>query len=260
MQRTKSSLAGLLSIFVLVLLISFVYHLPAGWVFKQMNLQSQLPKNLHLSEPQGTLWQGQTQLTFSPSAQSVFSAKLEWQLSPWSLLMLQPNLAMSLDNAQGGSKWNIATGLLDQSRIEVSDLNGMWQLTAFQAFLPNSVRGLGELKGQVGLLQLGLVWDVQTGWLASINGSAQFSQADFLGANIPQLKVEPALKNKQVELSLDGGGPGWKLSGSSLMGPKAFQHNLKIQADNAQSMPDWIDLVMRKKTPVLATLVQKGRW
>lgn len=258
--KTVSSAAWPLLVFLLVLIGSLLYHLPASWVFKQMDIQSQLPKSMQLSEPQGTLWNGRTQLRFSQSPQSVFAAELDWQLSPWALLMMNANLSISLNNALGGASWKVNTGLLDQNQIELSDLDGQWQLAALQPFLPNAVRGFGQLKGQLTLQKLAMIWDGKQNWLTAVEGELQISGMDFMGMKIPSLKVKPEMKNQQVALNLIGGGAGWELSGNSLLGAKTFQHDLKIQADNAKSMPDWVDLMMRKKTPVLATLVQKGRW
>ncbi|MDX1347647.1 MAG: type II secretion system protein N [Thiomicrorhabdus chilensis] len=251
-------------VFAAVVLVSFAYHLPASWVLQQLPAQAkqQLEQKMFISDVQGSLWSGQLKLGLNQAKQNVPLGTLSWQLNPWALLAMNLNADMQIVPSQGagGLDWQLSTGLLNQQSIELADLNGKMEMSALQGMLPASVKGLGELKGQLSFQQINVVWDTQLQWATQLSGDVKVAQLDVMGAQIPHLSLTPSLKGKQIQVAAQGGDKAWQLNGSSLLNAKSFQHNFTIKADGANNMPPWVDLVMRKKTPTLATFNQKGRW
>ncbi|WP_028485955.1 type II secretion system protein N [Thiomicrorhabdus chilensis] len=250
--------------FVAVMLISFVYHLPASWALQQLPAQAkqQLEQKMFISEVQGSLWNGQLSLGLNQAKQNVPLGTFSWQLNPWALLAMNLNADMQMVPVEGagGLDWQLSTGLLNQQNVELTDLNGELDLRNLQALLPAGIQNLGELKGQLSFQQINLAWDTQLRWATQLSGDVKVAQLDVMGAQIPHLSLTPSLKDKQVQVAAQGGDKAWQLKGSSLLNAKSFQHNFTIKADGANNMPPWVDLVMRKKTPTLATFNQKGRW
>ena len=251
-------LAGLL-VFSLVASVSFVYAIPASWMLEKANQNGLMAKTIQLTQPQGTWWHGQAQLALVDPMQTTHLGKIQWQLSVLGLLSLNLNADVNLRTKSGGVRGNLSTGLLNQEQIEVLALEGQLPLSDLQPLLPNAYRNLGELQGQLALEGLGLVWDSTLNWITEINGSLQFSQLDIMGVTFPQLALTPVLQNNHMRIDALGGGQGWRLTGQALLDLKTYQADFKIEADNPNTLPDWTELVMQKKSPVLATLTQTGR-
>ena len=262
-QRKSSSKTawgtGLL-VFGLVTVVSFVYHLPASWVVQQASENGVILQNIKLTEVQGTLWTGQAHIALVEQKQAQSLGQMHWQLSALALLSLHIDSDFSLLTSTGGSRGNVSTGLLNQQQIELSELQGQIPVSDLQPLLPKAYRNLGELKGQLELDNVGLVWDSSSNWLSAINGSLAFSQLDVMGVTFPTLVITPSLQENDIRLETIGGGEGWNLSGQALVNMKQYQADFKIQADKPETMPDWTDLVMRKNSAVLATYKQKGRF
>jgi len=258
-QTTKPRLSLWFLGFVLITFVSFVYHLPASWVIHQAEQQQLIPKNIKLTQVQGTLWQGQAQLGFVEQSQSQALGQFHWQLSVLALLSLQTVVDVKLNTRSGGARANLKVGILNQDDIQVSQLEGVLPLNDLKPVLPQHVRNVGELKGQLALNDLQLNWNQSEKWLTSVAGSLQLTKLDVMGVVIPNVLVSPAIKEKKLHLETQGGGQGWSLTGFAIISAKNYQTDFKVKADNSDSMPDWTELVMRKNSAVLATYKQKGR-
>jgi|GEM_PF-2204785 len=252
-------LAGLL-IFILVATASFVAHIPASWVLKQVTQNHLIPTNIQLNQAQGTLWNGQAQLSLLEPNKTLELGQLHWQLSALSLLSLNVNTDLNLQTERGGMRANLSTGLLNQTQIEVKDLQGQIPVNDLQPLLPPAYRNLGDLQGQLMLNKIGLLWDTSSNWLNELSGSMEFSQLDVMGVTFSKLTLTPILQDKNIRLETLGRGAGWNLTGQTLLNLKTYQADFTLQADTPESMPDWTDLMMRKKTPTLATFKQQGRF
>lgn len=257
----KKSLAGWIVLFLLVLLVSLLYHLPANWFVKQTQLLDRLPKNVQVSEIEGRIWQGAMRLSLKKGNQDI--GRLHWELSPWSFFGLNVKAQMRLDQAQGGAHWALSASMLNPQSVHLEALEGQWPLQSLMPLMPPSISvlaGSAGAKGQLSLDQVDLQWALDKNWPTSVQGSVNLNGVDLMGVQIPKLKIEPELADQSLTLKLNGGGDGWQIGGASKLTPKSFNHQVTIRADQPAKMPSWVELFMRRNSPVLATLNQKGRW
>ncbi|MDG6777326.1 type II secretion system protein N [Thiomicrorhabdus sp. zzn3] len=260
-RGNKKSLVGWSVSFFAVLLISLLYHLPAQWVVKQTQLLDHLPKNVVVSEIEGRVWQGTLHLSVKQHNQDL--GRLHWGLSPGSLLGLKLKAQMRLEQAQGGARWALSTSLLNPQSMHLEALEGQWPLQELMPLMPPSISvlaGRSGAQGQLSLDQIDVQWAMDKNWPTSVQGNVHLSGVDLMGVQIPKLKIEPELIDQTLSLKLNGGGDGWQIGGTSKLTPKSFNHQVTIRADQAAKMPSWVELFMRRNSPVLATLNQKGRW
>ena len=251
--------AGLL-IFVLVATISFVAHIPASWVLKQTIEHNLIPPQIQLNQPQGTLWNGQAQLSLVQQTQTSELGQLHWNLSALSLLSLTIHTELNLQTQRGGLRGELSTGLLTQTQIELEAVQGQIPVNDLKPLLPEAYRNLGDLQGQLTLNEIGLIWNVSGNWFTDVSGSMQFTQLDVMGVTFPQLTLTPSLQDKDIRLETIGSGAGWNLTGQSLVNLTTYQADFKLQADSPDTMPDWTDLMMRRNSPVQASFKQNGRF
>ena len=256
--RKPRWIAGLL-IFILVASTSFLVHIPASWVLKQATQNNLIPSYIQLDQPQGTLWNGQAKLSLMESSKAVELGQLHWQLSALSLLSLNVDTDLNLQTQRGGLRGELSTGLLNQTQIELEEVQGQIPVNDLKPFLPEAYRNLGDLQGQLTLNDMGGDWDTSSNWLNAISGSLQFTRLDVMGVTLPKLAVTPVLQESDVRLDVTGGGEGWRLSGQTLVNLTTYQADFKLESDSPVSMPDWTDLIMRKNSPVLATFKQQER-
>lgn len=256
-KHSKTVLTALA--FVLLILLSFIYHLPASWALQQLQQQQPLPPQLQISQVQGTIWDAQAQLSWRESQQSIALGKLHWQLSGWALLSLRTQLDFNLDRAQGGVRGTLSSGLLNQQQLQLSAVNGLLPLAELQPLMPREYRNLGKVQGELQLMDLDLTWDQGTGWITAVGGALQLSQLDIMGAGIPAVELRPSMMDSSLKLAAQGSGQGWQLAGEALIGMENYQLDFAVKAENSATMPDWTDLLMQRKSPVLAIFEQRGR-
>lgn len=259
-KQTGISLWAMLGLFVAVLTVSVVYHLPAKWALQQIELPPKTAKMVSWNDVRGTLWRGELRLNVRAGEQLQPLGTLQWQLNPAALLWLTLQADLRLENAQGAADWRMTSGVFSPHELHMTDLNGQWALSAVQAFLPANVRALGEIKGQLQLHQMAVSWDSEKRWLQAVSGEARLSAVDLLGVRVPSVILQPSLNGEQLQIAVTGGDRDWRLSGASQLTPKQYQHALSIQADTPAAMPDWVELVMRKTGPTEAAFKQSGRW
>ena len=252
-------LSGLL-VFVVVAIISFIYHLPASWAVQQAAKNNLIPSAVQLNQVEGTVWSGQAQLSLLENRQASTLGQLHWQLSGWALLGLQTRVDLNLQTKSGGARGQLTTGLLNQQQIVLTGLEGQLPVQDLKQLIPQAYRNLGELQGQLALDELELAWNVTDNWLNKVSGSLQFTGLDMMGVSFPKLGLTPTLQGSDIRIVAIGSGGGWTLDGQAILNTKTYQTDFKIVSETAESMPDWTDLFMQKNSPVLATLKQKGRF
>ena len=259
-QASKATWKGGLLVFVLVAIISFVYHIPSSWVIQQASQNSLIPNHIQLNQAQGTIWNGKAQLSLTENNQTVELGQLHWRLSGLSLLSLHLDADVNLQTKSGGARGHLITGLFNQEQFEFSRLQGQMPVQDLQPLLPEAYRNLGELTGQVLLNDLGFVWDTSSNWLTEISGSVQFSKLNVMGVTFPKLALTPTLQDNNMRLEALGSGAGWNLTGQALLNLKNYQADFKVEAETPENMPDWTELIMRKNSAILATFKKKGRF
>lgn len=252
-------LSGLL-VFAIVATGSFIYHLPASWVVQHAVNNQLIPASVQLNQVQGRIWSGQAQFGLVENRQTTNLGQVHWRLNGWALLRLQAQVALNLQSKHGGARGQLTTGLLKQQQITLSELEGRLSMVDLQPLLPAAYRNFGELKGQLILNTLGFVWDAPSNWLSALSGSLQFVDLDMMGIRFPEMALTPTLQSNTIRLDALGGGQGWSVTGHALVNLKNYQADFKMEADSAESMPDWSELFMQKNSPVLATFKQQGRF
>lgn len=248
---------GKMTLLMLVVLISFIWHLPAAWVWQQSGLKQQLPPALNLTVIKGVWWQGQTQVAWQ--GQAMGKIKWDWQPSALMTGKFTVDLTVSTSQDQFKTQLNIAA-----SGIELEALSGNIKMATL-ANMP-ALALLSDAQGEVIFkdLSVKLPWaTLQTAlpWPESISGKVALVDFSAMGMQLPLVEATPRLDDNGLTLEVKGQGKGWKLAGQTWLSPKRiFAHDLTLSADSAATMPDWVGLMMRQTQPTQAVLKARGRW
>lgn len=248
---------GRMTLLSLVVLVSFIWHLPAAWVWQQSGIKHQLPPGLSLSTMKGGWWQGQTAIDW----QGKTMGHIDWQWQPSALLTGELAVDLKLLAAQNQLTMQAAVTL---DRVQLSAISGAVKIAKF-ADIP-ALALLDQVQGEVVLkaLSLSLPWESlqsQQPWPSSVSGQLALVDFSAMGMNLPLVETTPSLDDNGLTLSVNGKGNGWVLSGQTWLSPKRiFAHDLTLTADSPALMPDWVGLMMRQTQPNMAILKTRGRW
>lgn len=243
----------------LLFLTSFLWHLPAAWVWTQLSSKLALPPSLQVSALQGVWWHGQAQGDWQAGSEALNLGTWQWQWRPSALV--SGDIALDL-------RWTpvaqsvTAEVRLNADRLQLAQLTGRLPLADFSGVVPQVGALLSSAKGDVALdgLTAEMPLNAQA-WPNRLDGVIEVRHLDWMGAQVPHLQIQPRLAQKSVNLTLTGGGERWRLQGVTEVNPnRTYRSQLTIQADSAESMPGWVSLILPMKTPVLAESDQKGRW
>lgn len=256
----KLGLFGFGLLWLLVLLISLVWHFPASWVLSQPTVAQQLPPALKLKAVQGPWWQGKMQLSWEDTHLKKSLGQVQWQLA-WGEL-LSGNVGMTLhwkQHKQSAQAYVSSNG----ETLWVRNLNLSADLSQWISLIPQYGGLLSEAKGQTSVKQLNAQLDLRKNppWPSALSGEVQLKRLDAMGAQVPLVVLRPEVKQNQIVLKLSGGGEGWRIQGETrVMQNHQYRSQLGIYADSAQQMPSWVSLILPMKSPNKAESTQSGRW
>ncbi len=207
------------SLFVLSLLV----HAPARLMGFAL-----ADSNVAMSGFSGSLWRGQAeQLRVPLSGQSFQLGQVRWQLSPWSLVLLSPNIQLDTEWGQQRLRAELSVAPWRGPRIHSAELSADARLV--RLFVPVDLRGRGQLTlSEVALGKDGmpfdgtarLVWQ-RASWLG--NRSVQ-----PLGDYVLELQVNgPAAADGAIS-SLSGP---VQVSGSVGLQPGTYSVDLMLESE-----------------------------
>ena len=252
MKVGQTILWGVLGL--LVFAIAFITHLPAGFVIKQA--QSQLPPGLVLSQSQGTIWQGQAQMQW----QGQDLGRVVWDIHAWALLTakLAADLRWYLAGESLAAEIEVGQNQADlripQGQINLTQAAGPWRDEFF--FL----RGL---QGDVHFRDFATHIDFVQRWPQSVSGKIVVTDFNAMDIRFSQLDLTPSQPEpgQAIAIDIQAEESGWRLKGdATLTAPNRFQYQLELNADSAQSFPEWAGMMMRKTSDTQATAQKRGQW
>lgn len=243
---------GLLAL--LVFALAFMTHLPAGFAIKQV--QAQLPPGLVLSQSQGTIWQGRTQVQW----QGQDLGRVDWDIHAWALVTaklaadLQWHLAGESLQAEIELGQNQAHLRIPQGQINLTQAAAPWREQFF--FL----RGL---QGDVHFRDFASQIDFAQGWPQSVDGKIVVTDFNAMDIRFSQLELTPTQPEpgQAIAIDIQAQEAGWRLTGNAtLTAPNRYQYQLELNAESAQSFPEWAGLMMRKTSATQAMAQKRGQW
>ena len=200
-------------LFILTYLFFLVAYTPASFVTNYLSEQSQkgAQKALVFTDVTGTLFEGTAS---SVSSQGIRINNVKWELSPWSLLLLQANLDLTGGNIRHTDqifvKGNIAASILSPNKFSLHNTQVFLPTRTLlsQLKLPVFVTALGRFRVDVDRFSFDQSCQVLQGkgnWLkAAVNVNQK--QIDF-GSFSASLACEDGAFAMQIEpsnkLSLD---------------------------------------------------------
>jgi general secretion pathway protein N len=248
-----------IGVFMVVLAVSFLWHLPAGWVWQQVHATRALPPNLQVTDLDGVWWQGSARVSWRQGNETLALGNWQWAWRPSALFSGQ----IGLDVVWAPVKQSVsATVLWDGEQLTLDALSGRLGVADFAGVVPKVGPLLVDAGGEIVLNKVAAEIAInRQAWPKIINGDVSVRNLQVLGVNVPSLKIHPSMAQKQVRFGLTGGGDGWRLSGQTELNPnRTYRSQLKIEAETAKRMPDWVSMVLPVKSPVLAESDQTGRW
>lgn len=241
---------------LLVFVIGFVSHLPASFVIKKY--APELPEGLTLSQPKGTVWQGQVRLSY----QDVEFDQVVWRLGikalftslfkqslPVSLKVRheQDQLDMTLVFTPENLSLSVPQGQLDIERVA--------QAFAQQHFM---FRGL---QGQLHFRDLALSVDFKQAWLQSLSGQLVVTDLAMMGEQVEQLNLNVSMQQQMLMLALTAEEAEWSLQGLSRFNPpNRFESEFELNTQHPNRFPDWALMTMQQTSPTQARVQMRGQW
>ncbi|QAB14628.1 type II secretion system protein N [Hydrogenovibrio thermophilus] len=248
-----------IDVFMVVLAVSFLWHLPAGWVWQQVHATRAVPPNLQVTDLDGVWWQGSAQLSWRQGNEALALGNWQWAWRPSALFSGQ----VGLDVVWVPVKRSVsATVLWDGEQLTLDALSGRLGVADFAGVVPKVGPLLVDAGGEIVLNKVAAEIALnRQAWPKAINGDVVIRNLQLLGARVPSLNIHPSIVQKQLRFRLTGDGDGWQLSGKTELNPnRTYRSQLKIEAESAERMPDWVSMVLPVKSPVLAESDQTGRW
>ena len=252
-----------ISVFFITLATSIVVNLPLSWLLNQPKIQQMvqqnIPKEIELTNPSGSWWQGSLNVSFSENNSQKDAGNVAWKLN-W-LPLLQGNIAADL-------AWTLSNQTLlakvdfDGENLKLTNLTGEMPVSRLM-LLSSKTAILADATGDVHFRNLAIDFSLPKNWLTSLSGVLAVTDFSALGANFGLLEIKPAMQGQDVKVNLTGGSKaqGWDLTGNSVLHKnRRFQFNVKVTAQSDENMPDWVAIMIPMKNPKLAELNKTGRW
>ena len=255
-KRKASWMLG--SVFVFALILSLLVHIPAAWLFSQADLQAKLkPSKIELNAIQGSLWQGQAQLSYSENA----FGELAWELHPLSLLLLQLDTELSWKYQDSQLKGNLTSSLLAPEKPHFVASSGILHAEDVSYLLSDSMPRykmfLQGAKGQLEMTEVNVVFDLHQQWFASLTLQAQGAELELMGNRFPamQLSANKGPDDKVVSAAISSSqADAWSLQlDAKLQKGFKYQGQLDVKAASANSVPDWA-FALRKQSATHYTM------
>lgn len=251
----------ILTTFFVTLVVSMIIHVPASWVVAELKAQQLLPPQVQLKQVDGIWWDGTAQVSFSSSPGAPLNqlGLMDWQLQFSSLLTgwLESKINWRIEKSEVG-----ATLKMDANSLIMDSISGSLPVGALGNMIPQAAMLQGA-EGRLNLrnLTVEIPLDQRTPWPKKLSGQAAITDLSVLGMEADTVELTPALNKGQLILSIAGGGKSWQLSGEvALMKNHKYKIQLMLTADTAESMPEWVSVMMRRTSSTKAEFKQQGRW
>lgn len=120
-------------LFVVVYQVALLATLPAALAYRWAEpVLAHLPQRPQLHGITGSVWSGHaTQVAY----RGVALGELQWQLSPWRLLLGRIGVALQLNHADGYLHADLSSGFTG-GRVLLSNMNGQLPATVIKSFVP----------------------------------------------------------------------------------------------------------------------------
>lgn len=254
----------LIWVFLVVFLLSAVWHLPASWLYEVTEAETHLPKSfkqkVKIQQINGSWWQGKVRLSIKDDGW-LDVGQVAWTWQPSALL--DGDLGLALDWMLSENEQISLFVATNGQHLSLQEIDGSAKVAKLAQFHAVTSGLLGDAGGEVFFKNMALELPLgrKKVWPQSIAGKLVLSQFSAMGMEVERIKVTPELQKSLIQFNVDGGGKGWQLTGhSQVIQPNRFKHNLLLKADKADTMPDWASLVMRQKSNIRAELRTKGRF
>ena len=241
---------------LLVFGIGFVSHLPASFVIK--HYAAKLPEGLTLSQPKGTVWQGQVNLSY----QGVEFEQVAWRLGTKALFngLFKQTLSVALKVRNAQEQLDV-TLVFTPENLSLSvpqgqlDIGRIAQAFAQQHFM---LRGL---QGQLHFRDLALSVDFKQAWLQSLSGQLVVTDLAMMGEQVEQLNLNVSMQQQTVMLALTAEEAEWALQGLSRFNPpNRFDSEFELNTQQPNRFPDWALMTMQQTSPTEARAQMRGQW
>lgn len=183
----------LLAFISLLIFTIFLTPLHFIWSFVEDEV-GQLP--IAIDQPSGTLWSGKTRLSANNANLPLESMAIEWDLSPWALLLGRLNLNLAVDSQNMRFQGLVSSQINFASRqpqyIQIDELSGYIDSSLLTPVL--SKEGVSA-SGSIELSDLGGRFDWSERLIDQVSGQISYSggSVDFV-ANRQRVKSEiPAI-------------------------------------------------------------------
>jgi hypothetical protein len=244
--------------FLLLLVFSagFLSQLPASFVLKQF--EDQLPAEVVLSQPKGTIWHGQVSVNY----QGVAFDQLAWQLRPTDVLggVIKQSLPASISLRHAQDQLDMTVVVTPQN-LSVSVPQGQLDIARLaQPFVQQQFM-LRGIDGQVHLRDIQLTVPYNQAWLQSLSGRVVLIDLAMMGAQIEQLTIHATMLDQTIDLNVDAEQDGWRLTGTSQLNPpNQFENNFVLNTERPNQFPDWALMTMQQTSPTEARARLRGQW
>lgn len=242
---------------LLVLSAGFVSLLPASFVLK--HLEAYIPQDLTVSQPKGTIWQGQLSVNY----QGIEFERVSWQTRPLDVLLtalIKQQLPVDVQLAHQQDQLEMAL-ILRPKTFTVSISQGHLNIARMISPFEQQVFMLRGLEGQLHLRDIQAKLTYNEIWPQRLSGRVVLIDLAVMGAKINQLNLEASSLEQKVSLQISAEQDGWQLAGSSrLIPPNRFEHSFILTTDHPNQFPDWALMIMQQTSPTQAQLHAQGRW
>lgn len=250
MKTRLKVLVGFIALFSFV--VALVLHFPASYLVKKLN--PQLPPGLLLNQVNGTLWQGDLQISWQQNPMG----KLAWQTEFWPLLTGYTQLKLHWQ--QGMSQLDIQLRS-NRDRLQVQKLQGDIELAQISQPFQSQYFFLRGLSGGVHLRDIQAELEYDPLWTKTVGGQVLVTDFQVMDIQIDQLRLTPSQTADDLDVAIGGQGPGWTLDGQAqLTPPNSYQYQIQLKADSQNTMPDWVPMMMRQTSPTQAQANNRGQW
>lgn len=218
MKRWLGYTAG----FVLIFSLSVLWHLPAAFVLKQV----QLPDQLSLAQVQGPWWGGSGTLLW----QRIPAGKLHWQLQGMSWLWGRPQVSVSWVRGQSTVQAHVR---LSPGQVHLERLHGQLETASLRGLpVPMMETLLSFVQFHLEIAQLQGQWRWQQRWPFQLSGQGEIKNAVWMEAPLPLIdwQLQAGTQPEQYLLKGTGKAEWGSLQLEATLAPARYQVQLQAQA------------------------------
>ncbi|WP_044407936.1 type II secretion system protein N [Thiomicrospira microaerophila] len=249
---------------LLVFMAGFVSQVPVSYVLTQFG--DQIPAELRVTQPKGTLWQGQVAMAYQGAGFEQLAEKLggelSWQLKPSDLVLgaIKQSLPMEMQLRHGQDQLDLRL-VATPAQLRLHIPQGQLDIARLAAPFAEQQFLLRGLTGQLHLRDLMIKMDYNQAWLEDASGRVIVTDLNLMGAQIEQLNIEALMQEKTIALQINAEQDGWQLQGTSRLNPpNQFDNQFELTTQQPNRFPDWALMTMQQISPTQARAEMRGQW